>query len=229
MVTLSPTELAQDLFAPLPTGYERWARILSMGQDDRWRRRMVDELGVAPSWAVLDIAAGTGSITRLLQERDAGVVSLDLSQPMLRQAVARGARGVVATAEALPFPDSCFDAVTFGYLLRYVDDVTGCMTEIRRVMRPGGRVGMVEFGRPSGVWRPAWWAYTRIALPVGGLFGGKGWYRVGRFLGPNIDSFADRYPPPALARLWESVGFGDVRYERMSLGGGLVMSGTKDG
>lgn len=198
-----------------------------MGQDARWRKRMVDGLGFLPGAAVLDIAAGTGLITRLLQSGGADVVSLDQSRPMLASAVARGATGVVATAEALPFPDATFDAVTFGYLLRYVHDVTGCMTEITRVLRPRGVVGMVEFGRPRGVWRPLWFAYTRLVLPAAGLVAGDGWYRVGRFLGPSIDDFADRYPRDRLLAAWEAAGLVDVRTASMSLGGGLVMWGRK--
>jgi demethylmenaquinone methyltransferase/2-methoxy-6-polyprenyl-1,4-benzoquinol methylase len=228
-VTESPPRLAQGLFAPLAPRYERWARILSLGQDQRWRRRMVTAIGIGPGDIVLDIAAGTGSITRLLQEQGASVVSLDQSLHMLGGAVARGAIGVVAGAESLPFREDRFDAVTFGYLLRYVSDVTGAMKGITRVVRPGGSVAMVEFGRPRGVWRALWWGYTRLVLPVAGLFAGRGWYRVGRFLGPSIDGFADRYPPPSLAALWEAAGLVDVRYERLSLGGGLVMWGRRPG
>lgn len=226
-VTGSITRQAQDLFAPLAAGYERWGNILSMGQDGRWRRRMVAALDISQGMEVLDIAAGTGLITRLAQSRGADVVSLDQSPAMLRPAVERGAVGVVATAEALPFPDVTFDAVTFGYLLRYVDDVTGCMAEIARVLRPGGRAGMVEFGRPRGLWRPLWWVYTRILLPAAGLLAGRGWYRVGRFLGPSIDDFADRFPRERLVAAWEEAGFGNVVVEAMSLGGGLVMWGRK--
>jgi demethylmenaquinone methyltransferase/2-methoxy-6-polyprenyl-1,4-benzoquinol methylase len=190
---------------------------------------MVAAIGIGPDDTVLDIAAGTGSITRLLQEQGASVVSLDQSLHMLGGAVARGATGVVATAESLPFREDRFDAVTFGYLLRYVSDVTGAMNAITRVVRPGGRVAMVEFGRPRGVWRALWWVYTRFVLPVAGLFAGEGWYRVGRFLGPSIDDFAARYPPRSLAALWETAGLVDVRYERLSLGGGLVMWGRRPG
>ncbi|MFZ0625825.1 MAG: class I SAM-dependent methyltransferase [Acidimicrobiia bacterium] len=218
---------ALTLFGPLAPGYERWGAILSMGQDARWRQRMVDGLDINPGSRVLDIAAGTGLITRLLQSRGAEVISLDQSYPMLQPAVARGATGVVATAEALPSPDDSFDAVTFGYLLRYVHDVTGCMTEIARVLRPGGRVGMVEFARPGGLWRPLWFAYTRLVLPAAGVVAGNGWFRVGRFLGPSIDDFADRYPPARLIAAWETAGFTEVRAEAMSLGGGLVMWGRK--
>jgi demethylmenaquinone methyltransferase/2-methoxy-6-polyprenyl-1,4-benzoquinol methylase len=228
VVTDSTTRDAQKLFAPLAPGYERWGNILSMGQDPRWRRRMVAGLAIGRGAEVLDIAAGTGLITRHLQSNGAQVISVDQSHRMLRPAVERGAVGVVATAEALPFRDHSFDAVTFGYLLRYVDDVTGCMTEIARVLRPQGRVGMVEFGRPRRLWRPLWWGYTRLVLPAAGLVAGRGWYRVGRFLGPSIDAFADRYPPDRLAEAWEAAGFTDVQIEPMSLGGGLVMWGKRE-
>lgn len=198
-----------------------------MGQDDRWRRRMIDRLGDIDGAAALDIAAGTGSITRLLVGRGASVVSLDQSIEMLGGALDRGATGVIATAERLPFPDAVFDVVTFGYLLRYVGDVETCMTEIGRVLRSSGKVGMVEFGRPRGLWRPLWWLYTRIGLPIAGLAAGNGWFRVGRFLGPSIDEFTNRYPPDALALAWEQAGFVDVIIDRISLGGGLVLSGEK--
>jgi demethylmenaquinone methyltransferase/2-methoxy-6-polyprenyl-1,4-benzoquinol methylase len=188
---------------------------------------MVGSLNIHSGARVLDIAAGTGSITRLLQQRGASVVSLDQSSEMLLDAVARGATGVLATAEKLPFPDESFDAASFGYLLRYVSDVEGCMGEIARVLRPGAMVGMVEFGRPGGLWRPLWWGYTRLLLPVAGLVAGRGWYRVGRFLGPSIDNFAARFPPQRLAAVWEAAGFINVRVERMSLGGGTVMWGRK--
>lgn len=215
------------MFAPLAPGYERWARVLSLGQDARWRRAMVDRLEFDTGASVLDIAAGTGSITRLLVERGARVVSLDQSLPMLVTAVERGATGVVATAERLPFGDAAFDAVTFGYLLRYVDHVEGCMAEIARVLRPGGSVAMVEFGRPRGLWRPLWWGYTRLVLPLAGLVAGQGWYRVGRFLGPSIDDFVRRYPPSGLADVWRDAGFTEVSIDRLSLGGGLVMWGRR--
>ncbi|GMQ86668.1 MAG: demethylmenaquinone methyltransferase [Acidimicrobiia bacterium] len=176
---------------------------------------------------ILDVAAGTGSITRRLAAAGADVVSLDQSYEMLIQAVERGAAGIIATAEQLPFADDEFDAVTFGYLLRYVDSVPGAMTEITRVVRPGGKVGMVEFGRPSGGWRPLWWCFTRLFLPVAGWMISRPWQDVGSFLGPSIDAFADRWTPPRLAAAWEEAGLTDVTVVRMSLGGGLVATATK--
>ena len=220
-------QVARELFAPIASDYERWARVLSMGQDGRWRRAMVDGLDLPSGSRVLDVAAGTGSITRLLQMSGFEVISLDQSPEMLAEAVQQRAIGVVATAERLPFPDSSFDGVTFGYLLRYADSVSGCLEELVRVTRPGGVLGMVEFGRPAGIWHSVWWLYTRLLLPVAGAVVGPGWRRVGRFLGPSIDRFATEYPPDELAEQWRRSGMEHVRVRRMSLGGGLVMWGRR--
>lgn len=223
----SPTATARTLFRPIAPTYERWARVLSMGQDRRWRQIMVHELQLPEGSRVLDVAAGTGSMTRLVASRGHHVVSVDQSREMLQLATRRGANGVVATAEELPFADGSFDAVTFGYLLRYVDDVPGCLAELTRVVRPGGALGMVEFGRPSGAWGPLWWAYTRAVLPAAGTVIGSGWREVGRFLGPSIDGFSRRYPPERLAAVWRAAGMSDVRWRRPSLGGGVVMWGRR--
>lgn len=222
--TLAPSsQTAQVLFAPIASNYERWSALLSMGQDPRWRAEMVARLEAAPRARVLDVAAGTGLISRLLEARSYEVVSLDVSAEMLKVARRRGATAVLATAEHLPIPDGAIDALTFGYLLRYVPDPLAAMRELARVLRPGGAIGMVEFGRPRGPWRPLWWLFTRLVLPAAGLMAGRGWSRVGRFLGPSIDSFADRYSDRALIALWESAGFTEVCLVRRSLGGGLLM------
>jgi len=225
--TTPPPEVASELFAPIAANYERWARLLSLGQDARWRSTMVNGLGLPSGSRVLDVAAGTGSITRLLGSKGLEVVSIDQSSYMLGMAVRQGATAVVATAERMPFADEEFDGVTFGYLLRYVNDVSVCLNELVRLVRPGGTLGMVEFGRPSGVWRPAWWLYTRLVLPVAGLMIGSGWRNVGRFLGPSIDDFARNHSPDVLADEFLAAGLKDVRVLRMSLGGGLVMWGRR--
>ncbi len=226
-ITTSPPELARELFAPIAPTYERWARLLSMGQDARWRQAMVDGLGLSPGSRVLDVAAGTGSITRLLESRGLNVLSVDQSREMTQMAKRRGAATVLATAERLPFADHTFDGVTFGYLLRYVDDVSRCLDELVRVVRPGGMVGMVEFGRPTGAWYPAWLLYTRILLPMAGAVIRSGWWEVGQFLGPSIGAFARRHPPDRLAAEWGAAGMEDVRFRRMSLSSGMVMWGRR--
>lgn len=200
--------------------------MLSFGQDGRWRRALVAGLDLPPGSSVLDLATGTGQIARALAGSGHRVVATDQSREMLGHGSFPG-RVVAATAERLPFADASFDGVTFGYLLRYVDSVPGCMSEIARVLRPGGRVGMLEFARPRGPARLLWTAYTRFGLPVAGAAIGSGWRRVGRFLGPSIEEFSTRFPPGRLATVWAEAGFGGVRWERMSLGGGLVMWGTR--
>lgn len=225
--TTSPPELAERLFAPIAPTYERWARLLSMGQDARWRTAMVGGLGLAVGSRVLDIAAGTGSITRLMQCQGLEVISVDQSREMTEMAQRNGASVVLATAERLPFADGTFDGVTFGYLLRYVDDVPRLLEEVVRVVRSGGMVGMVEFGLPRGAWRPPWWLYTRTVLPVAGALIRSGWWQVGRFLGPSIDAFSEHHPPDRLAAEWAAAGMHAVHFRRMSLGGGLVMWGRR--
>jgi len=169
----------------------------------------------------------------------ARVVGVDLTEEMLRQGhhrVTAAGRGdqvglVVGRAEQLPFPDGFFDALTFTYLLRYVRDPQATLTELARVLRPGGTMASLEFCVPTGaLWHPAWWAYTRLALPAGGfLLGGREWFRVGRFLGPNISAHYRRYPVSWTVEAWRKAGFTDVGARVMSLGGGLVMWGTRAG
>lgn len=211
------------LFAPLAPHYDRWSALLSLGQDPRWRGELVDGLGLPPAARVLDVAAGTGLISELLGGRGYAVIALDLSAEMLEHARRRGTSAVLGAAESLPFPDATFDGLTFGYLLRYVDEPLETMRELARVVRPGGVIGMVEFGRPRGVWGPPWWLYTRVGLPAAGLLAGSGWTRVGRFLGPSIDRFHRRFPGDAIVALWEAAGLTNVQVARPSLGGGLIV------
>jgi demethylmenaquinone methyltransferase / 2-methoxy-6-polyprenyl-1,4-benzoquinol methylase len=171
--------------------------------------------------------------------RGVTVVGVDLTEEMLRQGhrrVAAAGRGdqvglVVGRAEQLPFPDGYFDALTFTYLLRYVRDPQATLAELARVLRPGGTMASLEFCVPEGpLWHPAWWAYTRLALPAGGfLLGGREWFRVGRFLGPNISAHYRRYPVSWTVEAWQKAGLTDVGTRVMSLGGGLVMWGTRQG
>jgi demethylmenaquinone methyltransferase / 2-methoxy-6-polyprenyl-1,4-benzoquinol methylase len=218
--------VARRLFAPIAADYERWARILSVGQDGRWRRAMVAGLGVPGGSLILDLAAGTGSISRELAGRGHRVIAADQSPEMVAAGAFPGPV-VQATAERLPFADGVFDAVTFGYLVRYVDAVAGLLAEVARVVRPGGRVGMVEFGLPGGMVRPLWLLHTRVVLPVAGRIIGHGWREVGRFLAGSIEDFARSHPPHHLAGVWRDAGLVEVRHRPMSLGGGSIMWGTR--
>ena len=218
---------ALRLFSPIAGDYGLWSRVLSFWQDPRWRRTMIARLDLPPNSRILDVAAGTGEVTRLLRQQGHAVVSLDQSLEMLGQAVKMGAVATIGRAEQLPFADEGFDALTFTYLLRYVDDPLRCLQELARVVRPGGKIGMVEFGRPDGVWGTLWHFYTRACLPLAGKCIGHGWQQVGSFLGPSIDDFWQRFPADALAETWEAAGFDQVSTTAMSLGGGICMTGRK--
>jgi demethylmenaquinone methyltransferase/2-methoxy-6-polyprenyl-1,4-benzoquinol methylase len=229
---------ALELFAGLPGRYDRMAAVLSFGQDPRWRRALVAGVDPGPDQRVLDVATGTGLVAfELLRHSDCTVVGLDQSEEMLVAARRRAARHsgiaerisfVHGEAEQLPFADGEFDRLTFTYLLRYVDDRMATMRELARVLRPGGRIGMLEFGVPDvAVLRALWRAHTRLGLPLVGRLVSRPWYEVGRFLGTSIESLYREEPD--LAGLWRRAGFGDVQVRHMSFGAGLLMWGIRDG
>jgi demethylmenaquinone methyltransferase/2-methoxy-6-polyprenyl-1,4-benzoquinol methylase len=222
---------ALQLFEGLPRRYDRIGAAMSFGQDPRWRRAIVDAVGPAPGERILDVATGTGMVASSLARRGAIVTALDQSEAMLAVARARNPPGVTyvtGEAEHLPFEDASFDALTFTYLLRYVDDPAATLAELARVVRPGGRIGMVEFAVPENpALRQLWRVHTRVGLPVMGRAVSSAWYEVGRFLGPNIEQFHAAHPD--LVALWERAGIIGVVQRRMSFGAGLVMWGVKDG
>jgi demethylmenaquinone methyltransferase / 2-methoxy-6-polyprenyl-1,4-benzoquinol methylase len=225
---------ALELFSGLPSRYDRVGAVMSFGQDPRWRRALLDGLAPQPGQRVLDVATGTGMVASALAHRGCEVVGLDQSEEMLGRARVKLASDrelagrvsfVRGEAEALPFHDREFDALSFTYLLRYVDDPLATLSELRRVVRPGGRIGMLEFGVPgSAVLRTLWRVQTRWVLPAIGRVVSPAWFEVGRFLGPNVESFHSTYPN--LESLWRAAGITDITVRRMSFGAGLIMWGV---
>jgi demethylmenaquinone methyltransferase/2-methoxy-6-polyprenyl-1,4-benzoquinol methylase len=230
------TRHARELFAPLGPTYDRYARLLSFGQDPRWRSFLVSQIP-PEARRVLDVASGTAAVAielvRASPERT--VVGVDQSPEMLAAGRARVEHAGLgdrielreSRAEDLPFPDGEFDAVSFTYLLRYVDDVPATLRELARVVRPGGTLAMLEFGLPRGAWRPLWELYVRIGLPAAGAVVSSSWGGVGRFLGPSIRDFWREWPETRLVAAWREAGLADVETTRMSLGGGIVVSGKR--
>ena len=237
-----PSERKQqaiELFEQLPRRYDELGAALSFWQDPRWRRAMVGAVAGSPNDRVLDVATGTGLVAEELVSRyRCRVVGLDQSAAMLGRAreklerdPALGGRVELLEGEAerLPFADAEFDHLTFTYLLRYVDDPAATLGELARVVKPGGRVASLEFCLPRGPLLWAWRLYTRVGLPALGRLGGREWYEVGRFLGPSIEGFYARYPLQRQLEMWRAAGIGAVTARRMSLGGGVVIWGTRDG
>ena len=230
-------QVARRIFAGLPDRYDRLAEWLSFGQNRRWRAALVRAVAAGRPRLVLDVATGTAGVALELRRcTGARVVGLDLNEPMLRQGVhnvrrtrTAGVSLALGRAEQLPVPDAAVDALSFTYLLRYVDDPAATLAELARVVRPGGVIASLEFYvPPDPFWRTWWWLYTRAVLPVAGLAtGGLEWYRVGRFLGPSISGHYGRLPLDRVVAAWERAGIGDVRVRVMSLGGGVVMWGRR--
>jgi demethylmenaquinone methyltransferase/2-methoxy-6-polyprenyl-1,4-benzoquinol methylase len=227
---------AKELFAPLGPRYDRLASVLSFGQDPRWRRFLVSRVDAQPLDTVLDVATGTAAVAlELVRQKDCYVVGVDRSTEMLevgrRRVVLAGATRKVrlqeGDARSLPFEDGLFDAVTFTYLLRYVEDPAATLRELVRVVKPGGSVAGLEFGLPRGVWRPPWELWVRVGLPGAGRLIGNGWHEVGAFLGPSIRGHYARWPLERLLQAWRDPGVEDVRAKRLSLGGGIVTWGHK--
>jgi demethylmenaquinone methyltransferase / 2-methoxy-6-polyprenyl-1,4-benzoquinol methylase len=222
---------ARALFAPLGPTYDRYAALLSFGQDPRWRRFLVSRIDARHGDTVLDVATGTGAVAReLIRQKGCTVVGLDQSPEMLAEARRRLGEDVhlvEGTADRLPFDDASFDALTFTYLLRYVADPPATLRELARVVRPGGSIASLEFAVPRGVWRPLWELHVRAVLPAAGRMISPGWHQVGDFLGGSIREFAREWPEDRLVASWGHAGIGDVRARRLSLGGGMVVWGRR--
>lgn len=229
---------AAGLFEGLPPRYDRLAEFLSMGQNGQWRHELVRHVARVKPARILDVATGTAGVAiAMAHATQAEIVGVDLSEPMLEVGRKRvydagldqRIRLQEARAEALPFADASFDAVTFTYLLRYVADPAATVRELARVLRPAGTLASLDFFvPPDPAWRLSWRLYTRWLMPSGGyLLGGRAWWRAGRFLGPNIEDFYRRWPIHRLFEAWREAGMVDVESRVMSLGGGLVMWGRK--
>jgi len=230
-------DIARPLFSGVASSYELASQLLSYGQYRRWHGSLVEKLVLPEPALVLDMATGTGAVAfRVARRPQVRVIAADVTRAMLLQAQARAARDgrpppidlIECTAEAMPFPDAAFDAVIFTYLLRYVSDVPATLRELTRVVRPGGMLLSQDFAMPRGVFYPLWRLHTDLVLRLGGALISPGWRRAGAFLGGSIRDFYQRWPEERILDLWRECGFPDVRAKRLSLGGAIIMWGTRD-
>jgi len=231
-------EFAVKLFRHLPRRYDLLAEVLSFRQNARWRGELVKHVAAAEPRRVLDVATGTAGVAvAIARSTSAHVTGIDVSDEMLEigrgRVAAAGLESHIelqsAPAESLPFADGAFDAISFTYVLRYVSDPPATIGELARALRPGGVMAGLDFYVPPSLSaHAAWWLYTRAMLPVAGfVLGGRAWWDVGRFLGPNISDHYRRWPLERLLDAWDAAGMEGVEYRQMSFGGGIVMWGTK--
>ena len=178
-----------DLFAAIARRYDLLNDLQSFGLHRCWKRRVVELAAVRPGQRALDVCCGTGDIALALARGGPEVTGLDFSQAMLEIARARSQRSEVSDrksevhapiflqgdAQQLPFPDNSFDAVTIGYGLRNLSSCETGLREMLRVARPGGRLVVLDFGKPpNALWRAIYFAHLKIFVPLmGRLFGGN--------------------------------------------------------
>jgi demethylmenaquinone methyltransferase/2-methoxy-6-polyprenyl-1,4-benzoquinol methylase len=211
-----PAEGVRGMFDRIAPVYDVMNRVMTAGLDQRWRRSTVDAV-VRPGDRVLDACCGTGDLAVAARLRGADVVGLDFSEAMLDRA--RGKRGDVEWVRgdvlALPFDDGSFDAATVGFGVRNVDDLGAGLRELRRVLRPGGRLGILEITQPRGMLAPFYRLWFDRAIPLLGrvLPGGSAY--------TYLPASVRRFPgPDDLAALLQESGFGAVAYRLFA--GGIV-------
>jgi demethylmenaquinone methyltransferase / 2-methoxy-6-polyprenyl-1,4-benzoquinol methylase len=202
-----------DRIAPV---YDAMNRVMTAGLDRRWRRITVEQV-VRNGDRVLDACCGTGDLALAARSRGADVVGLDFSEAMLDRARAKSSEieWVRGDMLALPFDDASFDAVTVGFGVRNVDDLKAGLGELRRVLRPGGRVGILEITRPRGALAPFYrlW-FDRVVPALGRVLPGGAAYTY-------LPASVRRFPgPEELASLLGAAGFEAVRFRLFA--GGIV-------
>ena len=213
--TLEP-EAVRGMFDRIAPVYDVMNRVMTAGLDQRWRRLAAAEV-VWPGDRVLDACCGTGDLAVECERRGGRVVGLDFSEQMLARARKKSGaiEWVQGDALALPFEDSVFDAATVGFGVRNLADLEGGLRELARVLRPGGKLAVLEITRPRGLLTPFFRLWFDVLVPLAGrvLPGGKAY--------TYLPASVRRFPgPDDLSGLLERAGFEDVRYRL--LGGGSV-------
>ena len=225
-------EVISGMFDSIAAKYDRMNHGMSLGIDHLWRRRFVRKLARAlPSAlpAVLDLACGTGDLTKAMARRGWQVTGLDISAEMMEigklkcAGLAPQPQFVLGSAEQIPFPDASFDAVTIAFGLRNFDHRPQCLAEIRRVLKPGGRLAVLEFAVPKNpLWRALYLFYFKYAMRLVGKAVGSG-----DAYGYLVDSVLAFPRYEALCREFEAAGFTDVHYDSYSGGIACVYFSTK--
>jgi demethylmenaquinone methyltransferase/2-methoxy-6-polyprenyl-1,4-benzoquinol methylase len=220
------------VFSEIAPRYDLLNHVLSLNIDRRWRKAAVEHLGWegVPEGTYLDACAGTYELALALAGREGfrgRVVATDFAHPMLAQGASKIVRAPVAPVCAdsleLPFPDAAFDGATVGFGVRNLADVRTGLAELRRVLRPGGRLVVLEFTEPPNrVVRAGYLFYFRRILPVvGRLVSGHPWAYT--YLPESVKEFPG---PRELGSLFEQVGFRDVGWRLLTGGIAALHWGT---
>jgi demethylmenaquinone methyltransferase/2-methoxy-6-polyprenyl-1,4-benzoquinol methylase len=219
------SKAVNSMFARIAGRYDIANHLLSGGLDFGWRKALVRAVHDARPNAVLDLATGSGDVAFALADglpTSVAITGMDFCQPMLDEAVIKRAASprwakiqfLAGDGLALPLPDHCVDAVTIAFGLRNMADRHQALSEMRRVLRPGGRLFVLEFSQPDAWFRPFYFPYLKFVLPViaSVVTGDKSAYD---YLGGSIEQFPDR---ASLAQEIARAGFGSVRATGLTFG-----------
>ena len=215
----------REMFDRIAPRYDALNRVMSIGLDQRWRRRSLDKIGVGPGDCVVDLACGTGDFCELAAERGARVTGVDFALQMLRRAQDRGLDSalVQGDAEWLPFRSASVDVVTCGFALRNFVSLEAVMREIARIVKPGGRVALIDVDRPR--WGPLRAAHSlyfdRLVPLIGGIVSDQTAYRY------LPQSTAYLPPPDELKAMLSAAGFLEVDREILLLGSAQILTGVR--
>jgi demethylmenaquinone methyltransferase/2-methoxy-6-polyprenyl-1,4-benzoquinol methylase len=215
----------RKMFDRIAPRYDLLNRLVSLGLDQSWRRRALDLVRVGGGDLVLDLACGTGDLCEQVRERDAEVIGVDFAREMLRGAAGREIKAdfVNADAAALPLADATVDVVTCGFALRNFIALEPVFREIARILRPGGRLAIIEVDRPSSaIVRGAHSLYFDRFVPIlGGLLSDRDAYRY------LPESTAYLPPQDVLLASIEGAGFAQVDKQRLLLGAAQIITGVR--
>ena len=211
-----PPEGVRSMFDRIAPVYDAMNRLMTAGLDQKWRRATVEAV-VRPGDKVLDSCCGTGDLAVAVAAAGGKVTGVDFSKPMLERARRKAPKidWIEGDALALPFEDGSFDAATVGFGVRNLSDLGAGLRELRRVLRPSGRVAILEITRPHGLLAPFYRFWFDGVIPVAGkvLPGGSAY----AYLPASVKRFPD---PQGLAKLLDEAGFDDIRWRLFA--GGIV-------
>ncbi|MBC7869376.1 MAG: ubiquinone/menaquinone biosynthesis methyltransferase [Chitinophagaceae bacterium] len=226
------SQYVQDMFGRIAARYNLMNRLMTLGQDQRWRRFVIQKAQLPAGGKMLDLATGTGDIAfeALKTTPDAQVVGADFSLPMMvvgqQQHMGKEVGWLGADALQLPFPENTFDAVTSGYLVRNVIDIAQTLQEQLRSLKPGGRIVILDSSPPpQNLLRPFILFHLKTIIPLmGRIISGKQGADAYRYLPESTQSFKT---PEELAILMRQAGIQNVQFKRFMFGTMAVHWGDK--
>ena len=219
----------QDMFTRIARRYDLMNRLMTAGQDVRWRKMVIEKVGLRPGFTLLDLGTGTGDLAReaILQQPGAKVIAADFTLEMMRvgQRQDNGDRlWSAADALNLPFGDKSFDGIVSGFLMRNVGDIQQALKEQYRALKPGGRIVILDTTKPKrNILSPFIWLYMHVVIPfVGGLL--SGFRDAYNYLPDSTEGFVTA---EEMTVRMAAVGFKKVNFKRLMFGTIAIHWGKK--